>query len=64
MCFHTIKWVGTGRTAERCLPIPPVVTVRAAFTAHGDRLLDLQPLFAFYWLLPGFPGITIQQGCY
>ncbi len=30
------KRVGTGRTAERCLPIPPVATVRATFMAHGD----------------------------
>jgi hypothetical protein len=34
----TIEWVGTGRTAELCLPIPPVVTVHATFIAHGDRL--------------------------
>ena len=33
------QWVGTGRTAILCLPIPPVVTVRAAFTAHGGRLV-------------------------
>jgi hypothetical protein len=33
------QWVGTGRTAVLCLPIPPVVTVRAAFTAHGGRLV-------------------------
>ena len=32
------QWVGTGRTAELCLPIPPVATVRAAFTAHGDPM--------------------------
>jgi hypothetical protein len=32
------EWVGTGRTAELCLPIPPVVTVHAAFTAHGGPL--------------------------
>jgi hypothetical protein len=32
------QWVGTGRTAEPCLPIPPVATVRAAFTAHGDPM--------------------------
>jgi hypothetical protein len=38
------KWVGTGRTAELCFPIPPVVTVHATFTAHGRRLLDLPPL--------------------
>jgi len=28
------------------LSIPPVVTVRATFTAHGDRLKDLM-LFSF-----------------
>jgi hypothetical protein len=36
-----LEWVGTGRTAELCLPIPPVATVHAAFTAHGDRLVGL-----------------------
>jgi len=35
------EWVGTGRTAELCFPIPPVATVRAAFTAHGDRSVGL-----------------------
>jgi len=37
-----------GRDRARCFAarfsIPPVVTVRATFTAHGDRLLDLRPL--------------------
>jgi hypothetical protein len=37
--FGESQWVGTGRTAVLCLPIPPVVTVRAAFTAHGGRLV-------------------------
>jgi hypothetical protein len=36
---YASQWVGTGRTAVLCLPIPPVVTVRAAFTAHGGRLV-------------------------
>src|SRR5687767_11449605 len=35
------QWVGTGRTAGRCFPIPPVGTVRATFTAHGPRLRGL-----------------------
>jgi hypothetical protein len=37
------QWVGTGRTAKLCLPIPPVVTVRATFTAHGGRLSGYLP---------------------
>ena len=40
------QWVGTGRTAVLCLPIPPVVTVRATFIAHGDRLRGLTVLSA------------------
>jgi hypothetical protein len=37
-CTRLSQWVGTGRTAELCLPIPPVVTVHATFTAHGDPM--------------------------
>jgi hypothetical protein len=40
------QWVGTGRTAELCFPIPPVATVRATFIAHGDRLRGLTVLSA------------------
>jgi hypothetical protein len=29
------QWVGTGRPAERCVPLPPVGTVRAPFTAYS-----------------------------
>jgi hypothetical protein len=35
---ETEQWVGTGRTAKLCFPIPPVVTVHATFTAYGGRL--------------------------
>jgi hypothetical protein len=54
------EWVGTGCTAELCLPIPPVVTVRAAFTAHGDRLSGSLPSFLSA-AQPGFPGIQGQD---
>jgi hypothetical protein len=43
-CPARPQWVGTERTAKLCFSIPPVVTVHAAFTAHGGRLLDLLPL--------------------
>jgi|SRR4029453_7589248 hypothetical protein len=41
-----MEWVGTGRTAALCLPNPPVATVRAAFTAHGDPMRGLTGLSA------------------
>ena len=43
----TLEWVGTGRTAKLCFPIPPVATVHATFTAHGDRLPGPLPSFPF-----------------
>ena len=44
-----------------CFPIPPVVTVRATFTAHGDRLSGPLPSFPFR-LQPGFPGYRRRSG--
>jgi hypothetical protein len=48
--LESMEWVGTGRTAELCFPIPPVATVHATFTAHGDpigrNLLGLSVLSA------------------
>jgi hypothetical protein len=46
LTIEYMEWVGTGRTAELCLPIPPVATVHATFTAHGDRLRGFTVLSA------------------
>src|SRR5687768_18493853 len=57
---HSIGWVRVGRDRARYLTtrlsIPPVATVRATFTAHGDRLPGPLPSFPFH-PQPGFPGI-------
>ena len=57
------KWVGTGRTAGLCFPIPPVVTVRATFTAHGDRLRGF-PAFRTLLTWQGCLSLRIQQDDY
>ena len=56
----------TERNCPECFSIPPVVTVHATFTAHGDRLLDLHPfrvLLAFAWVPRHYHPVGLLLGC-
>jgi hypothetical protein len=57
------EWVGTGRTAKLCFPIPPVVTVHATFTAHGRRLGGFTVLSALL-TSNGIHRLSIQEDYY
>jgi hypothetical protein len=43
--------------------IPPVVTVRAAFTAYGRRLSGYLPSFPGFRHWRGFPSLSIRPPC-
>jgi hypothetical protein len=47
--------------SPECFSIPPVATVRATFTAHGDRLSRPLPSFPLCRHWRGFPSLNIRH---